>query len=86
MPRLSVFYGIVVEIYWREHGPPHFHATYAEHEASIDIRELAIIRGSLPRRAATMVVEWASNHQTELMEAWELCRRQRPPKQIEPLK
>lgn len=26
MPTISVFYGIVIEMYWREHGPPHFHA------------------------------------------------------------
>ena len=31
MPAISTFFGIVVEMFWREHGPPHFHATYAEH-------------------------------------------------------
>jgi hypothetical protein len=45
-----VFYGIVIQMFWREHGPPHFHALYAEHEAVIDLREFRIIRGSLPRR------------------------------------
>jgi len=32
-----VRYGILIQIFWREHGPPHFHALYAEHEALIDI-------------------------------------------------
>jgi hypothetical protein len=33
MPAISTVFGIVIEMFWREHGPPHFHATYAEHEA-----------------------------------------------------
>ena len=28
MPRISEFYGIVVEMYWSDHNPPHFHAKY----------------------------------------------------------
>ena len=50
MPTISVFYGILIQMFWREHAPPHFLALYAEHEALIDIRTLAVIRGSLPRR------------------------------------
>jgi hypothetical protein len=43
MPALSIFYGIVIQIYWQDHPPPHFHALYAEREASIDIQTLAVI-------------------------------------------
>ena len=35
MPTLSIFYGIVIQIYWYDHAPPHFHARYAEHEAQV---------------------------------------------------
>ncbi len=38
MPTISVFYGIVIQMYWKDHGPPHFHALYAEHEALVDIQ------------------------------------------------
>lgn len=48
MPTISTFYGILIQIFWREHPPPHFHALYAEHEARIDIRTLEVIEGSLP--------------------------------------
>jgi hypothetical protein len=68
MPTISVFYGILIQMFWREHAPPHFHALYAEHEALIDIRTLAVIRGSLPRRALALVREWATLHYDELME------------------
>ena len=41
MPVLSIFYGIVVTIYWFYHAPPHVHARYAEHEVQIDIQQVA---------------------------------------------
>ncbi len=55
MPTISALYGILIQIFWREHGPPHLHALYAEHEPLIDIRTLEIIEGSLPRRALGLV-------------------------------
>ena len=86
MPTISVFYGIVIQMFWRDHGPPHFHALYAEYEALIDLRDLSIIRGSLPRRAMALVLEWATDHRGDLMENWNLCSRMQTPKAIEPLK
>ena len=86
MSTISIFYGIVIQMFWQEHGPPHFHALYAEYEALVDIRKLEIIRGDLPKRAQALVLEWASEHQTELLEAWKLCAQRQTPKKIEPLK
>ena len=37
MPELSRFFGIVIGVFYREHGRPHFHAVYGEFEAVIDI-------------------------------------------------
>jgi hypothetical protein len=52
MPTICTFFGIVIQMFWREHAPPHFHALYAEFEVEIDIRTLEVIkRGS----AATSV-------------------------------
>ena len=62
MPTISQFFGIVIQMFWREHAPPHFHAMYAEHEALIDIRTLEVIVGSLPRRALNLTIEWAIEH------------------------
>lgn len=72
-------------MYWRDHAPPHFHALYAEHEALIGLRDLKTIRGSLPRRALTLVMEWADAHREELMEDWNLCTEMKPPNPIKPL-
>ncbi len=86
MPTISVFYGIVIQMFWNEHAPPHFHALYGEFEALIDIRQLQVIRGYLPRRALNLVLDWAELHQQELLEDWELCKLLKQPKPITPLK
>lgn len=85
MPTLSIFFGIVIQMYWSDHNPPHFHALYAEHEALIDIQTLEVMRGSLPKRALAMVLEWTQEHQEELLAAWELASRNEHPPKIEPL-
>jgi len=69
MPRVSAFYGIVIWMYHDEPHHlrrPHFHARYGDDEASIEIAEVTIIAGGLPRRALRLVVEWAREHEEEL--------------------
>jgi hypothetical protein len=85
MPTISAFYGILIQMYWQDHGPPHFHALYGEFEAVYDIRTLGVTRGSLPRRARSLVEEWAAQHQAALMENWKLCEARKHPIQIPPL-
>ena len=85
MPTLSIFYGIVIQIYWSDHPPPHFHARYAEHEAQIDIRSAVVLEGSLPPRARAMVLEWTREHQDELMAAWQAASSGLRPAKIAPL-
>lgn len=86
MPTISVFYGILIQMFWQDHAPSHFHALYAEDEALIDIRTLEVIEGRLPRRALALVLEWAAEHRAELMEDWDLCAQMQTPKKIEPLR
>jgi hypothetical protein len=85
MPTLASFYGIDIRMFWGDHNPPHFHAIYAGDQALIDIRTLEVIRGSLPRRALIMAMEWAQDHRAELLEDWELCASNQTPKPIDPL-
>jgi len=85
MPTISTFYGILIQMFWGDHAPPHFHALYAEHEVLIDIKTLEVIRGAMPRRALALVLEWASEHRIELFEDWALCEKNQPPKKILPL-
>ncbi|MDX6635049.1 MAG: hypothetical protein QOF06_1252 [Solirubrobacterales bacterium] len=75
MPRISSFYGIVIAMYYREHGVPHFHALYGDYEASIAIDTLKILRGDLPPRALRLVERWASIHREELLRDWNLAEQ-----------
>lgn len=86
MPEVSRFYGIVVQMYFGDHPPPHFHAVYAGESAKIDIETLSVIAGKLPARALGLVIEWASLHQTELRDAFHRAANLEQPGKIEPLK
>lgn len=85
MPEVSRFYGIVIRMFFREHGPPHFHAEYSGQQAVVRIEDLTVLRGRLPPRALGIVKEWASLHQAELRTAWDRARRQEAPGKIAPL-
>jgi Domain of unknown function (DUF4160) len=87
MPTISYFYGITIAMHWREghHWTPHFHAYYAEYEASLDLSG-NLIAGFLPKRALRLVQDWAELHAMELHSNWELAANQRPPMRIEPLR
>jgi hypothetical protein len=71
MPTIARFYGILVKMYFQDHGTPHFHAMYAEFNGVFDINSLEIIEGDLPRRAERLVREWGQLYQSELLRMWE---------------
>ena len=85
MPEISRFYGIVIKMYFRDHSPPHIHAEYAGSEVIVDILSVSVIAGSLPSRATRMVLEWAAQHQAELVEMWRLASTMQPIGRIDPL-
>ena len=70
MPVIARFYGIAIRMYFREHGIPHFHAVYGDHNAVFAIETLERLEGELPPRAHRLVQEWAAEHQADLREMW----------------
>ncbi len=86
MPQISSFYGIVIEMYWRDHPPPHFHAIYSGEKALIAIATGEVLRGSLAPRALRLVREWLELHRSELELDFERVEREEQPDRIEPLK
>ena len=85
MPTISRFFGITIRMYYRDHDPPHFHASYAEHGAEYDIESLEVMVGALPRRAHALVIEWALEHRPELRENWRRAREHERLNDIPPL-
>jgi hypothetical protein len=85
MPEVTRFFGIIIRMYFDDHPPPHFHAVYGENEVQVGINPILILRGELPRRAESMVIEWAALHQEELLENWERLQGNESAKRIPPL-
>jgi len=85
MPEISRFFGIVIAMYYKEHGVPHFHAKYAAQTGVFSIEDLKLIEGRLPRRVTALVLEWAFEHRAELVENWQRALEQRPLQPIQPL-
>ena len=75
MPTISVFFGIVVQMYWRDHNPPHIHVWYQGIEALVSIETGDVIAGTLPKKAAKLVRDWVKVRRPELKTNWELGRR-----------
>jgi hypothetical protein len=61
-------------MFYSDHEPAHFHAIYGEDEVLIEIETLALYRGTLPRRALALVLEWAVIHRDELRRDWQRAR------------
>jgi hypothetical protein len=71
MPEIARFYGIIIKMFFNDHLPPHFHATYGEFLSIFDINTLEMIEGDLPKRARMLVKEWAELHRAELKKMWD---------------
>lgn len=71
MPVIARFYGILIKMYFREHGVPHFHAVYAEFNGVFDVNTLEMIEGDLPPRAQRLVRDWAERYKDELQRMWD---------------
>lgn len=61
MPTIHRIDSIKIDVYSRDHLPPHFHAIYAEHEVLLVIKTLEIYEGSLPNTQLKIVREWAND-------------------------
>ena len=85
MPEIARFFGIIITMNYNDHAPPHFHVRYGEQKALIDIQSLTLLQGRLSPRVFGLVMEWASEHQAELMINWDRTRQQAELARIRPL-
>jgi len=86
VPTISRFFGIVIAMYFDDHGPPHFHARHAEGSAKVRIDTLEVIESGLGRRQLRFVLAWAELHQDELSENWRRARAGETLQPVEPLR
>ncbi len=88
MPILSMFYGIVIRMYFfdnKQHHEPHIHAEYQGKQAVFAIYSGDILAGSLHPAKTRLVVAWIEIHREELIENWDLAVSGNKPFSIDPL-
>jgi len=68
MPTISIIDSIKIDVYSREHPPPHSHAIYAEYEELIIISTLETYQGELPKTQRKKVIQWAKGKEDILLE------------------
>lgn len=89
MPILSMFYGIVIRMYFydnKQHHVPHVHAEYAEDQAVFSIDDGEVLAGSLSSGKTRLVQAWMEIHRDELLANWQLAVNGEEVFKIEPLK
>lgn len=89
MPVISMFYGIIVAMYYldtKKHKLPHIHVRYGEKEAVYQIPDGYLLEGSLPVNKEKLVEAWIEIHKEELMANWQLAIEGNKVFAIDPLK
>jgi hypothetical protein len=89
MPVISMFYGIIVSLYFvdnKRHNLPHIHVKFQDQEAVLSISDGELLEGSLPPGKMRLVSAWMEIHRDELMADWELAVSGQQPFKIEPLR
>lgn len=55
MPTIALFQGIVIYMYWAEHGVPHVHAMFGDEEAVFSIESGDVIAGEMRSKRKKLV-------------------------------
>lgn len=71
MPVIARSYGIIIKMYFLAGEHTHFHAIYGEYVGVIGLNKLDMIEGDLPRKALSLVQEWAGEHREALQKMWD---------------
>jgi len=85
MSEVCRFAGIIISIYYDDHGAPHFHARYGEYKAKIYIETLdKVSRNYFPHSQLVVILHWAELHKDELFAAWMSAQNGNKPQKINP--
>jgi hypothetical protein len=85
VPVISLFFGIVIRMFYREHGIPHFHAEHQGQQATFTF-DGELLAGALQSRTAlNLIKEWAIAHRMELEVNWNRAKAGEPLERIAPL-
>ncbi len=89
MPAISMFYGIIVYMYFmnnKQHKTPHIHVKYQEQEVIVAIPDGDVLEGSIPNSKMKLLQAWIELHKDERVADWELAVSDQHPYKIDPLR
>ena len=85
MPYVSMFFGIIIRMFYNEHNPPHFHAEYQGQRGVFDFNG-NLIKGHIKSNTAKKLIkEWVLLHQEELEGNWKKAEQKKQIDRIAPL-
>lgn len=70
MPIIKRIKGLVIRMFYRDHPPPHFHASNSERNGLFEIESLDMFKGNLSQKEQNIVKQWAQNLKDRLMNMW----------------
>lgn len=76
MPTISMFYGILIKMFFNDiekHKLPHIHAEFQGDVGVYAINDGALLAGNLPPAKHKLVVAWMEIHKDELLADWLLA-------------
>ena len=89
MPAISMFYGIIVYMYFmdnKQHNIPHIYVKYQEHEVIVAIPDGEVLEGAIPNAKMKLLQAWIELHKYVLVADWQLAVSGQQPYKIEPLR
>ncbi len=89
MPSISMFYGIIVYMYFidnKQHHVPHIHVKYQGEEVVVSIPEGDVLEGGIPKPKMKLLQAWIELHKDELVADWEIAVSGQQPYKIDPLR
>jgi hypothetical protein len=85
VPIISMFFGIVIRMFYNDHEPPLFHGEYQGQREKFNLDGDMVVGNVQSRTALRLIKEWASLHRREIEANWERMKAGRPLERIAPV-
>ncbi len=89
MPTISMFFGILIRMYFyddKQHHAPHIHAECQNQQAVYLIETGERISGNMPPNKEKLIQAWMLIHKEDLLTDWDLAVKGEEPFRIDPLR
>ena len=86
MPAISIFFGIVIRMFYNDHEPVHFHAEYQGQRGKFDLTGRMVLGNVDSKTALRLIRQWAKLHRPEIRANWQRMKAGKPLETIEPLR